>query len=100
MVLEVVTAQIKSGQEAAFEAAFQEASTLIAGASGHVSHELRRCLEVQGKYLIMIRWNTVDDHMVGFRGSPAFQAFRAIVSPFYESPSQMNHYDLVMQNPS
>lgn len=68
MVLEVVTAQIKSGQEAAFEAAFQEASTLIAGASGHISHELRRCLEVQGKYLIMIRWNTVDDHMVGFRG--------------------------------
>ncbi len=100
MVLEIVTAQIKAGQEAAFEQAFTEASHFIAAADGYVKHELRRCVEVTGKYLIMIHWNTVEDHMVGFRGSQNFVDFRAVVSPFYDGPSQMNHYDLVMQNPA
>ncbi|MCA0459010.1 MAG: antibiotic biosynthesis monooxygenase [Chloroflexi bacterium] len=100
MVLEIVTAQIKAGQEAAFEEAFIGASKYIAAAAGYIKHELRRCIEVQGKYLIMIHWNSVEDHMVGFRGSQNFTDFRAIVSPFYDGPSQMNHYDLVMSNPA
>lgn len=100
MILEIVTAQIKAGQEAAFEQAFTEASRFIAAADGYIKHELRRCVEVQGKYLIMIHWNSIDDHMVGFRGSQNFTDFRAIVSPFYDGPSQMNHFELVMQNPA
>lgn len=100
MILEVVTAQIKPGHEAGFEEAFQQASKLLASSKGHIDHELRRCIEVKGKYLILIRWNTVEDHLIGFRESPAFQEYRAIVSPFYESPSQMNHYEMVMQNPA
>ncbi len=100
MILEIVTIQIKDGQEAAFEAAFKEASHFIAEADGYISHELRRCLETKGKYVNMIRWNTVEDHMVGFRGSEAFQHFRVICSPFYEGTSSMNHYEVVMQNPA
>ena len=100
MILEIVTIQIKAGQEAAFEAAFKEASVFIAAADGYIAHELRRCLETKGKYVNMVRWQTVDDHMVGFRESERFQKFRALVSPYYESPSQMNHYEVVMQNPA
>ncbi len=100
MILEIVTIQIKAGQEAAFEAAFKDASPLIASADGYISHELRRCLETKGKYVNLVKWQTVEDHMVGFRESERFQQFRAIVSPFYESPSQMNHYEVVMQNPA
>lgn len=96
MILEIVTIQIKAGQEAAFEAAFKESSKLIASADGYISHELRRCLETKGKYVNIVRWQTVDDHMVGFRESERFQQYRAIVSPYYESPSQMNHYEVVL----
>ena len=98
MILEIVTIQIKDGQEAAFEQAFKDASHFIAEADGYIAHELRRCLETKGKYVNMVRWQTVDDHMMGFRESERFQQFRAIVAPFYESPSQMNHYEVVMQN--
>ena len=100
MILEIVTIQIKAGQEAAFEAAFKDASPLIASADGYISHELRRCLETKGKYINLVKWQTVEDHMVGFRESERFQQFRTIVSPFYESPSQMNHYEVVMQSPT
>jgi heme-degrading monooxygenase HmoA len=98
VILEIVTIQIKDGQEAAFEQAFKDASHFIAEADGYIGHELRRCLEAKGKYVNMVRWNTVEDHMVGFRESQRFQDFRAIVSPYYESPSTMNHYEVVMQN--
>ena len=100
MILEIVTIYIKAGQEAAFEEAFKEGSKLIASSDGYISHELRRCMETKGKYVNMVRWQSVEDHMVGFRESERFQRFRAIVSPYYESPSQMNHYEGVMQNPA
>ncbi len=99
MILEVVIIQIKAGQEAAFETAFTEASKILASSKGYIGHELRRCIETPGRYLNLVRWESVDDHMVGFRGSPQFQEYRALVSPFYESPTQMEHYTLVMHNP-
>lgn len=95
MILEIVTIQIKAGQEAAFELASKEAANLIMSAQGYISHELRRCLETKGKYVYLVRWQTVDDHMVGFRESERFQQYRALVSPYYETPSQMNHYEAV-----
>ncbi len=100
VILEIVTIQVKAGQEAAFEEAFIEASKFIAAADGYIAHELRRCLETKGKYVNLVKWQTVDDHMVGFRESERFQQFRVLLSPFYESPSQMNHYEIVMQNPA
>jgi len=100
MILEIVTIYIKPGQEAEFEAAFKEASQYVAAANGYIRHELRRCVETRNKYLNMIHWQTVDDHMIGFRQSEAFQKFRALISPYYDVPSEMNHYEVVMQNPA
>lgn len=100
MILEIVTTQIKAGQEEAFEAAFAKASEILASSKGYISHELRKCIETKGRYLNMVQWETVEDHMVGFRGSPQFQEFRAIVSPFYETPSHMEHFELIMRNPA
>ncbi|MBI1276831.1 MAG: antibiotic biosynthesis monooxygenase [Anaerolineaceae bacterium] len=100
MILEIVTIYIKAGQEAEFEVAFKEASQYVAAAHGYIKHELRRCVETPNKYVNMIHWQTVDDHMVGFRQSEAFQKFRALISPYYEVPSEMNHYEVVMQNPA
>lgn len=99
MILEIVTTQIKAGQEEAFEAAFKEASKILARSKGYISHELQKCIETKGRYVNMVRWESVDDHMIGFRGSSQFQEFRALVFPFYETPSQMEHYELVMRNP-
>ncbi len=98
MILEIVIIQIKAGQEAEFEAAFKQASLLLAGAKGYISHELQRCIETPGRYVNLVRWESVEAHMQGFRGSPQFQEFRALVSPYYESPSHMEHYELVMGN--
>jgi heme-degrading monooxygenase HmoA len=100
MILEMVNIQINAGQEAEFERVFAEASRLLASAKGYISHELQRCIETPGRYVNLVRWESVDDHMLGFRGSPAYQEFRALVTPYYAAPSQMEHYTLTYRNPA
>jgi len=73
MILESAHLQIRDGQNEAFEAAFRQASPIIASMPGYLEHELHRCLEVAGKYLLLVRWETLDDPTVGFRGSAAYQ---------------------------
>jgi heme-degrading monooxygenase HmoA len=99
MILEIVISQINAGQEAEFEEAFQQASQILRQAKGYISHELRRCIETKGRYVNLVRWETVDDHMVGFRGSPEYQQFRALVAPYYAAPSLVEHYELAYHNP-
>jgi heme-degrading monooxygenase HmoA len=98
MILEVVMTQVVEGKEAEFEAAHRRGSDILARAAGYLGHELRRCSETKGRYLNFVRWETVEHHMVSFRGSPAYQEFRALVSPFYAATPQMEHYQLVYGN--
>ena len=67
MVLEVAMLMVKGGLEQAFETSFRQASCLIASMPGYESHELHQCLEVPGKYLLLVRWKTLENHTVGFR---------------------------------
>jgi heme-degrading monooxygenase HmoA len=99
MILEIVTVQIKPGHEADYETAFAKASRYLMDSKGYISHQVQRCVETKGRYVILVQWESIDDHMIGFRESPAFQEYRQLVSPYFESPSQMAHYELVQKNP-
>ncbi len=70
MILEAVFLPVIPGKEVEFEAAFRQASPIIASINGYRGHELQRCLESPGKYLLLVRWETLEDHTVGFRQSP------------------------------
>jgi heme-degrading monooxygenase HmoA len=70
MILEAAPLSVKPGQQAGFEAAFHEAQAIIASMPGYRSHELQRCVERAGQYLLLVRWDSVEAHEVGFRGSP------------------------------
>ena len=74
MVLESGTLPVIPGKEDEFEAAFEQAKSLIAGSPGCISVELRRKVEVPNEYLLLVQWETIEDHTEGFRGSEAFTA--------------------------
>lgn len=95
MILEAVILNIKPGQSADFEAAFQQAAPLIASMKGHIGHELHKCLEVEDKYLLLIHWQTLEDHTVGFRGSPEYQQWRALLHHFYDPFPTVEHFTWV-----
>jgi len=95
MILEVAILNIRPGQREAFEAAFREASLIIASMPGYISHELQHCLENSDQYILLVRWRTLEDHTVGFRGSPQYQQWKGLLHHFYDPFPTVEHYELV-----
>jgi heme-degrading monooxygenase HmoA len=95
MILEVAILNIKDGLNAEFEAAFQTASKIIATMSGYISHELQRCLEVEQRYILLVRWQTLEDHTIGFRQSPEYQQWRSLLHHFYDPFPIVEHYEIL-----
>jgi heme-degrading monooxygenase HmoA len=95
MILEAVFLPVIPGKEAEFEAAFKQASLIIASMKGYISHELQRCIEAPSKYLLLVRWETLEDHMVGFRGSPQYQEWRKLLHHFYDPFPTVEHFQKI-----
>jgi heme-degrading monooxygenase HmoA len=99
MILELADFSISPGQQAAFEAAVQRGlETVISKAKGFEGYKLNHGIENPQRYVLQIFWTTLEDHTVGFRGSPAFAEWRAIVGPFFASPPVVEHFDLVAKS--
>ena len=92
MILEVATLDVRAGQEEAFEETFKRALPLIAGMHGYVSHQIRRCLENPSRYILLVEWAKLEDHTQGFRGSPQYQEWRALLHHFYDPFPTVEHY--------
>lgn len=95
MILEVALLQVRVGEAAAFEAAFGEAQAIIGSMPGYISHELRRCIERQNEYVLLVRWRTLADHEVGFRQSPQYQEWKRLLHHFYDPFPTILHYEAV-----
>ncbi|HMN93468.1 MAG TPA: antibiotic biosynthesis monooxygenase [Hydrogenophaga sp.] len=96
MILEHADIRIDPARAAEFEEAIlRGASTVIAEAKGFRGYKVNRSIESPGRYLLMIYWDTLEDHTVGFRGSDAFAQWRAIVGPFFVQPPVVEHLELV-----
>jgi heme-degrading monooxygenase HmoA len=95
MILEAAALQVKAGHEAAFEAAFREAQAIIASMPGYRSHELQRCIERAGHYLLLVRWDSVEAHEIGFRKSPQYQEWKRLLHHFYDPFPTVLHYESV-----
>jgi len=96
MILEVAILDVTPGQEHAFQAAFAEASPIISGMPGYVSHQLQRCLETQNRYLLLVHWETLEAHTVGFRNSQGYQEWKKLLHHFYDPFPTVEHYELLL----
>lgn len=92
-VIEHAILPVKSGREAEFEMAFAEAKSIIAAMPGFRGLTLSRGVEHPETYLLLVRWDTVADHEIGFRGSPEYQQWRALLHEFYEPFPVVEHFD-------
>ena len=95
MILEAAMLNVIPGQEATFEAAMRQAAGIIAASNGYISHEVQHCLEVPNKYLLLVRWESLEDHTIGFRGSAAYQEWRALLHHFYDPFPTVEHFEQV-----
>lgn len=95
MILEAAPLSVKAGQSGEFEAAFREAQAIISSMPGYLSHELQRCIERDGQYLLLVRWESVLAHEQGFRMSPQYQHWKSLLHHFYEPFPTVLHYERV-----
>lgn len=96
MILEVADIRIHPGQQAAFDEAIRRGvETVIAQAGGFRGYQVHKGVESPERYLLMIRWDTLENHTVDFRQSEAFVRWRAIVGPFFAAPPQVEHFTLL-----
>jgi heme-degrading monooxygenase HmoA len=93
MILEVAILNITPGQNAAFERAMSTARPLIAATPGFQSIELRSCIEAPGRYLLLVAWDNLEDHTVGFRQSSRYQQWRELLHGFYDPFPVVEHYE-------
>ena len=95
MILEVAILNVLPGREAEFEAAFRGAQRIISSMHGYRSHELRRCVETGNRYILLVNWDRLEDHTIGFRGSAEYQEWKRLLHHFYDPFPVVEHYETV-----
>ena len=99
MILEIADITIAPGQQAAFDAAIQHGlASVVSQAKGFRGFKVNRGVESPERYVLMIYWDTLEDHTVGFREGPLFPQWRAIVGPFFAKPPVVEHFELVAKS--
>ena len=99
MILELVDIRIQPGQQAAFDEAIERAvSTVASKAKGFRGFKINKGIENPERYILQLFWDTLENHTVDFRGSPAFTEWRAIVGPFFAAPPVVEHFDLLAKS--
>lgn len=92
MITEFAVLYIKENESHLFENAFREAQKIISKMKGYIEHELQKCIEEKNKYILMVRWNTIEDHKEGFRKSEEYNEWKMMLHHFYDPFPVVEHY--------
>jgi quinol monooxygenase YgiN len=99
VILEIADIRIHPGREAEFDAAVVRGLTeVVAQARGCRGWKVNRGIENPQRCVLMIFWETLEDHTEHFRGGPLFPQWRAIVGPFFAAPPQVEHFTLLAKS--
>ncbi len=96
MITEHALLEIMPGRELEFVAAMERAKSIIAASPGFVSLRVERCVERPGRFLLLVQWERLEDHTRGFRGSAAYEGWRAALHHFYDPFPVVEHFEEVV----
>lgn len=97
MILEHAVLQVDPSQSARFGAAFDVARTIISEVPGFIRLRLSHCLESPERYLLLVEWEDVESHTIGFRQSTGYEKWRELLHHFYEPFPTVEHYSTVLE---
>ncbi|MGN6703024.1 MAG: antibiotic biosynthesis monooxygenase family protein [Burkholderiaceae bacterium] len=96
MILELADIRIQPGRQQEFDEAIRRGvEQVIAKEKGFRGYRVHKGIESPERYLLAITWETLENHTVDFRNSPAFQEWRAIVGPYFAAPPAVEHFSPV-----
>ena len=92
MVLEHALLDVISGLEVEFEEAFSRARDVISKSPGFISLKIVRGIERPSSYLLLVEWESLDDHTIGFRQSARYAEWRELLHHFYDPFPVVEHF--------
>jgi len=95
MITEIAILKIKDQQNNEFETSFAKAEKIISRMKGYIKHELLKCMEADNQYLLIVRWETLEDHTIGFRESEEYLKWKKLLHHFYDPFPTVEHYSEV-----
>lgn len=98
MILEVAILYVKSGQEKQFEKDFVTAGQFISSVKGYLKHSLRKCLEQNNKYILLVHWENLEDHTIAFRQSAQYVEWKKLLHHYYDPFPVVEHYETIIYN--
>jgi heme-degrading monooxygenase HmoA len=93
VILEAAQLDVKPGEEESFEASFDRAKDIISSMPGFIALELQRCIEIKSRYLLLVRWTSLEHHTIGFRESPQYQEWKRLLHHYYDPFPTVAHYE-------
>jgi len=93
MILEVATLDVIKGMEQNFLRDFSIASKYLEGSKGYTRHSLMKCIEKENRWLLLVEWETLEDHTIGFRGSAEYQEWKKLLHHYYDPFPVVEHYN-------
>jgi heme-degrading monooxygenase HmoA len=96
VITEHALLDVVPGRENEFVGAMERAKSLISASPGFVSLRVERCLERPSRFLLLVEWERLEDHTEGFRGSPAYEEWRAALHHFYNPFPVVEHFEPVI----
>ncbi len=95
MIIEVVKWDVKPNQENEFEAEFERAQKILSKSLGYISHQFQKCIEKPNRYILIVEWEKLEDHTVGFQKSNVYQEYRSMLVQYLEPGTTMEHYEIL-----
>lgn len=92
MILEVAVLQVKKGMNSEFEQNFEKATLIISNMKGYLNLQLKKCIEKENQYILLVNWETLEDHEQGFRKSEEYQEWKKLLHHFYQPFQEVLHY--------
>jgi heme-degrading monooxygenase HmoA len=96
MITEIALLQVRKGMKEEFITSFQKAQTIISNIKGYVEHSLEQCFEDDHKFLLLVKWESLEDHTIGFRQSEAYKEWKALLHHFYDPFPVVEHFEKVL----
>lgn len=92
MITEIAILNVKTGMENDFEKDFIIASQYISSIKGYIKHSLKKCIEIENQYLLIVEWNNIESHTIGFRKSEVYLKWKDLLHHYYKPFPTVEHY--------
>jgi heme-degrading monooxygenase HmoA len=97
MITALAILKVFKDKENQFEEDFKIAGQYISAIDGYIKHSLSKCIEEEGKYMLLVEWENLEAHTVGFKTSSEYLEWKKLLHHYYSPFPVVEHYKTIIE---